>query len=135
MKGNLINLKEGIDEMPTLTRGQLLTKSICVLYATESIRKPRPSHHQLQIGTCHRCIPSSSRRIKSCAVSAADLQHPGKVLCEDQKCRACAQGKVGRTALQTGIFRSQFYEPNSCISYMMTSAPHDCRNLLQKICA
>ena len=86
MKGDLINLTGGIAEMPTLTRGQLLTEPICVLFPIESIKKPRPSHYQLQIGTWHRCLPSSSTRIKSCAVAAADLQYPLKeVLCEDQK--------------------------------------------------
>ena len=33
---------------------------------------------QLQIGTCHGCLPSTSTRIKSCATVAADLQHPLK---------------------------------------------------------
>ena len=28
----------------------------------------------------------------------------------------CALGKTGRAGLQIDIFRSQFYEPNSCIS-------------------
>ena len=31
---------------------------------------------QLQIGTCHGCLPSTSTRIKSCAAAVADLQHP-----------------------------------------------------------
>ena len=31
---------------------------------------------QLQIGTCHGHLPSTSTRIKSCAATAAVLQHP-----------------------------------------------------------
>ena len=33
---------------------------------------------QLQIGACHGHLPSTSTRIKSCTIEAADFQHPLK---------------------------------------------------------
>ena len=36
------------------------------------------THCQLQIGTCHGHLPSTSTRIKSGATAAADPQHPLK---------------------------------------------------------
>ena len=58
----------------------------------------------------------------------------------------CAWGKTGRTGLQTGIFRSWFYEPSSCISpwkgpkilhggncsLWLAKLPQTSRNLLEK---
>ena len=35
-----------------------------------------PYQCQLQTGTCHGRLPSTSTRIKSGAAAAADLQHP-----------------------------------------------------------
>ena len=56
---------------------------------------------------------STSTRIKSCVAAAADLQHPLKgVKRGKREWGICAQGKIDRTGLQTGIFR-RFYEPDS----------------------
>ena len=47
-------------------------------------------------------LPSTSRRIKSCAAAAADLQQPNKEFRVESRNKAlCAQGKTGRTGLQT----------------------------------
>ena len=50
---------------------------------------------QLQIGTCHELLPSSSSRIKSCAATAADFQHPLKEFRVESKNEAlCVPGKL-----------------------------------------
>ena len=50
-----------------------------------------------QIGTCHRCLPSTSIRIKSCSATAADLQHPlRKPRVESRNEALCARGKLTR---------------------------------------
>ena len=41
-------------------------------------KAPQPHYCQLQVGTCHGCLPSTSARSKLWAVAAADLQHPLK---------------------------------------------------------
>ena len=63
-------------------------------------------------------MPSTSTRIKSCAVAAADLQHLSKkVFRMESKNKALrALGKTGKTSLQIDNFRSKSYKPNSCIS-------------------
>ena len=74
---------------------------------------------QLQIGTSHGHLPSTSTRIKSRAPAAADLQHPLKeVQSGEQKRGTLCLGKqgIGRTGLQIDTFRSWFYEPSSFIS-------------------
>ena len=72
---------------------------------------------QPQIGTC----PSTSTRITSSAAAAADFQHPLKgVQGGEQKGGTLRLGKklAGQVFRQLliDIFRSWFYESNSCIS-------------------
>lgn len=125
MKGNLINLIEGIDEMPTLTRGQLLTESICVLFPTESIRKPRPSHYQLQIGTCHRCLPSSSTRIMChCSCWPSIPPERSSVWRSEMMCPVLKEklaGQLFKRYLQKPILWAQFLHllhDNICSSWL-----------------
>ena len=68
-------------------------------------------------------MPSTSTRIKSCAVAAADLQHLSKKVfrMESKNKALCALGKTGRIGLQ--IVRhfqvKNFMSSNSCIfSYL-----------------
>ena len=64
---------------------------------------------------CVHSRTSTSTRIKSCAAAAADIQHRlNGVQGGGQKWGTL--GKTGRTGLQTDIFRSRSYEPDSCIS-------------------
>ena len=61
-------------------------------------------------------LPSTSTRIKSWAVPAADLQYPVKgIQYRDQA--LCALGKTGRIGLQIESFK-RFYEPSSHVSYL-----------------
>ena len=47
-----------------------------------------------QIGTCRGCLPSASKRIKSRAAAAADLEHPLKgVRVESRNEALCAWGR------------------------------------------
>ena len=73
---------------------------------------------QLQIGTCHAHVPSTSTRIKSNAAAAAGVQHPlNRVQSGDKEWEHClCSGKTGRAGLQIVIFRSWCYEPRSGIS-------------------
>ena len=55
----------------------------------------------LQIGICHWHLPSTSITIKSCAVSAADLQHPLKgVQGGEQKWGTVLREKLAELSLQ-----------------------------------
>ena len=80
---------------------------------------------QLQIGTCHGCLPSTSTRIESRAAAAAGFQHSLKVVQGGQQNLGTlflgVVGETGRMGLQIDIFRSQFYEPNFCISSYLSS--------------
>ena len=50
---------------------------------------------ELQIGTCHQLLPSTSSRIKSCAATAAEFQHPLKEFRVESRNEAfCAPGKL-----------------------------------------
>ena len=49
---------------------------------------------ELQIGTCHGCLASTSKRIKSQVAAAADLEHPLKgVRVESRNEALCAWGR------------------------------------------
>ena len=71
-------------------------------------------HCQLRIGTCHLPLQGLNHTLLSLLIFNA-LQKEFGV--ESRNEALCAQGgKTGRTGLQIVIFRSWFYEPNSCIS-------------------
>ena len=92
---------------------------------------------QVQTVTCHEHLRSTSTRIKSCAAAAADLQQFLKgVQGGDQEWGTLCSGKLAEQVFfrQLDIFRSWYYEPNSCISsvsrkalnpFMVTTAPGD----------
>ena len=56
---------------------------------------------QLQIGTCHGCLPSTSTGIRSCAASVANLPHPlEEFKVESRNEVLFAQGITGSTGFQ-----------------------------------
>ena len=97
-----------------------------------------------QIGTCHGPLPPTSTRNRSGAAAAA-LRHPLKgVQGGEQGWGTPYFRKTGRAGLQWDVFRSWFYEPNSCIasypkkalkSFTVTTAPCDEQKPSGKICA
>ena len=99
---------------------------------------------ELQIGTCHEYLPSTSTRIESCASAAANLQHTWKESMMEMRC-SVLKGKTGRTGLQTVryfqelILWAQFlYLPISRKAlkfFMVITVPCDQQKPSGKICA
>ena len=50
---------------------------------------------QLQIGTFHGCLPSTSTRIKLCSATAAEVQHPLKEFRVESRNEAFCAGGCG----------------------------------------
>ena len=68
---------------------------------------------QLSITNWH--LPSTSTRIKLCATAAAGFQQPSSRWRAEMNYPVPREKLAGQVFKQLGIFRNQFYEPNSCI--------------------
>ena len=68
-------------------------------------------HCRLQIGTCHRCWPSTSIRIKSGTAATADFQNPLKGVWGDSRNETLFRKKTGRTGVQIAISRADLMSP------------------------
>ena len=61
---------------------------------------------QLQLDTCHRHVPSTSKRIKSCSPAAAELQHPMKAVRSGRINEAlCDQGNTSTDRFSDRYFQ------------------------------